>query len=105
MYAWGESKGINAVRCAQGKFSTPEGGPPSVELTMVYMNSKTGSTFGSCVISEEFLSLDALEALNEFLRLAARDYGQVAAGQREVKEEEALELGAQRPGLRMPLGG
>lgn len=105
MYTWGENKGINAVRCAQGKFSTPDGGPPAVELTMVYMNAQTGGTFGSCSVNEDFLSTDAVEALVEFLRLAARDYGQVAAGQREVKEDEITELGTQGPGLRMPLGG
>ena len=45
------------------------------EVTMVYANSKTGSTYGSCPIKNNFFSPETIESLRRFLQLAEEDYG------------------------------
>ena len=106
MFAWGKDDGINAVRCMEGSFTVDETLGVHAELTMVYTNAKTGASFGSCKASEDLFSESTMRALQEFMNLAERDYGLVAAGKRTVEDSYSAKPGAPTsPSLHMPLGG
>lgn len=48
---------------------------PTVEILMVYLNSTTKTTFGSCPFTT--FSPKTVEALLEFLKCAEKDFGDV----------------------------
>lgn len=64
---------LDAVRCFEGRFSWH----PMVktaELTMVYTNSKSGETYGSCLMRESLMRQETRDALEKFLSLAEEDF-------------------------------
>jgi hypothetical protein len=73
----GDNTVIDSVVAVEGKFKyRPDmDSVPSVEVTMVYANSATKTTYGTCPIST--FSPRTLEALLEFLRCAEQDFGEV----------------------------
>jgi len=48
---------------------------PTIEVLVAYMNSKTGTTYGTCPVS--VFSPRTLEAFIEFLRCAEQDFGDI----------------------------
>jgi hypothetical protein len=59
----------------------PTGEAPEVQLTMVYVDSGSGTTFGTCPVQTHLLSPRTLELLNEFLRGAEQDFGERVFGE------------------------
>jgi hypothetical protein len=98
------SLGINSVSCVKGEFSKPAlhgQGEPMVTLTMVYCNSETFQTFGTCPASNAVFSQQTMDALREFLQLAENDFAKVVAG-KNVPEDAAPASTGRALG---PLGG
>jgi len=79
MYVRGETKPpvFDAIIAVEGKFTyRPDlDVAPAVELLMVYLNSSTKTTYGSCPFKH--FSPRTLEALLEFLKCAETDFGDV----------------------------
>ena len=99
--------GIDSVACMEGQFKWP---PDSlhreVNLILVYLNSKTGNTYGSAKVDMGILSQDTLESLEVFMRLAERDFGRIASGQETVEDRYGENPAAVTTGLKIPtLGG
>lgn len=108
MYAWKteSNNGIDSVVCMEGSFKwPPDDMGRSMNLTMVYQNSKTGLTFGTCKAELPIMSEDTIQAFVSFIQCAERDFGKVASGQVEVRDD----YGEDHPvtvGLKMPtIGG
>lgn len=59
----------------------PTGETPDVQLTMVYVNRATGTTFGTCPAQTHLLSQPTIDLLNAFLDSAERDFGQLVFGE------------------------
>lgn len=64
---------IDAVRCLQGEFAWYPM-QEKADLVMVYINAKTGKTFGSCPMRETLMSKATKEAMEKFLNLAEEDF-------------------------------
>lgn len=66
---------FDAVMAVEGQFKyRPDlDAAPTVEVTMVYLNSETMETFGPCPVKK--FSPRTMEALMEFLRCAEHDFG------------------------------
>jgi hypothetical protein len=79
MYVRGEAKPpvFDAIVGVEGKFKyRPDlDVAPTVEVLMVYLNTATKTTYGSCPFDK--FSPRTLEALMEFMRCAERDFGDV----------------------------
>jgi hypothetical protein len=68
---------FDAVVAVEGKFTfRPDlDVAPTVEVTMVYLNSSTKTTYGSCPF--KCFTPRTLEALRHFLECAEQDFGEV----------------------------
>lgn len=79
MYVRSETKpsSIDAVVAIEGKFKyRPDlDAVPAAEVTMVYLNSQTKTTYGTCPFTT--FSPKTIEALLEFLKCAEQDFGEV----------------------------
>lgn len=67
---------FDAVMAAEGKFVYRQDldAVPTVEVTMVYLNSETKETYGPCPVHK--FSPRTMEALREFIRCAEQDFGE-----------------------------
>jgi hypothetical protein len=74
------SVAFDAVAGLEGRFAfRPDlDTVPTVEVSMVLLNSTTKTTYGSCPV--RVFSPRTLEALLEFLRCAEQDFGDVVFG-------------------------
>jgi hypothetical protein len=79
MYVRGEARPpvFDAIVGVEGKFKyRPDlDVAPSAEVLMVYLNSSTKLTYGSCPFTQ--FSPRTVEALLEFLKCAEKDFGDV----------------------------
>ena len=113
-----DQSAIDSVLCREMKM-TGNAEVPSLEMTMVYLNSKTGITYGSCPLIHSpkegkvgLLSPTTLEKLRAFIEAAEEDFGRLIFGSGMIREigEETLEqeqegqAGTNRP-PRIGLGG
>jgi len=67
---------IDSIEAVEGSFEYRPGmrSVPLVEVTMMYANSATKVTYGTCPVNS--FSLKTLEALLEFIRCAEQDFGE-----------------------------
>lgn len=79
MYVRSETKpgAFDAVLALEGKFKfRPDlDVVPAIEVTMVYLNSVTKTTYGTCPFTT--FSPKTIEAMFEFLKCAEQDFGDV----------------------------
>lgn len=79
MYVRSETKSgvFNAIAAIEGKFKfRPDlDVVPAIEVIMVYLNSETKTTYGTCPFTT--FSPKTMEALLEFLKCAEQDFGEV----------------------------
>jgi hypothetical protein len=69
------------------------------ELTMVYVNSTTGRTFGTCTMRETLMSKATKDALEKFLELAEEDFaGTLAHGAAPSPDAVREEVDAESSG-------
>jgi len=68
---------FDGVMLLEGKFTFYQhvGQSPSIEAKMAYVNSGTGTTYGSCEFSAP--SPRTLEAFREFVKCLEEDFGQI----------------------------
>jgi len=73
---------FDAVIAMDGKFPfRPDvDAEPNVEVTMVYFDSESGHTFGSCPVGPRLLSKETMEAFRHFLSQAEKDFGSLVFG-------------------------
>lgn len=73
---------FDAVMAVEGKFSfRPQlDKEPNIEVLMVYFDTKTSSTWGTCPVKSSLFSPKTLEALRAFLESAEEDFGQAVFG-------------------------
>ena len=73
---------FDAVMAVEGKFIfRPQlDKEPNIEMLMVYFDTKTGNTWGTCPVKATMFSPKTLEALRAFLESAEEDFGQVVFG-------------------------
>jgi hypothetical protein len=58
---------------------------------MVYSNSETDVTFGTCPVQESILSVDSRELLRKFLESAERDFGRLLFGGESFQKPSKVE--------------
>ena len=69
---------IDGVAAAEGMFKVHLPGEEiEVEVEMVYFNSKTGSTYGTCPVKSNLLSKETMESFRVFLRNVEMDFSGV----------------------------
>jgi len=71
---------INSVEVAEGTFECFGMKNPKLSVKMVYKNSKTGTTYGGCDMSERLMSEATQSLFKQFLESAENDFGQIALG-------------------------
>ena len=72
----------------------PTGEAPDVQLTMVYVQKETGTTFGTCPVQAHLLSPRTIQLAKELMASAEQDFGELVFGEGAVSE-----LGGQPSGL------
>jgi hypothetical protein len=83
MYKQGDGKVVfDAVMVVEGSFHFHPAldKQPNIDLLMVYVNSETGTTYGSSPARPNVFSPKTLEAFRAFLESAEEDWGQVVFG-------------------------
>jgi len=77
MYTKDTKDALDSISVAEGSFVwRPWTGQPEPEISLkaVYLNKKTGSTFGSCSVTNTLLSPETVSALVKFVKLAEGDF-------------------------------
>jgi hypothetical protein len=78
----GNSSEFDSVIAMEGTLSRPTAdGDMAVDLHMMYLNSKTGHSYGKCTVTKDLLSKETIEAFHRFLELAENDFGNIAFGE------------------------
>ena len=70
---------IDSVQAVEGKFKwRPDmDKDPILEITMVYLNRETKTTFGTCPVDSSLFSPKTMEAFKAFLESAETDFGTI----------------------------
>ena len=69
---------FDGVSAVEGFFKvTPAGKATEVNLTMAYVNGNSQTTYGTCTVRLQMLSVDSLDALRKFLDSVEEDFGRV----------------------------
>jgi hypothetical protein len=85
----GSSSEFDSVVALEGTLKRPDvNGEMLVDLVVMYINHKTGISYGSCKVTSSLLSKKTKKALEEFLSSAEEDYGQIAFGEGTVTSSE-----------------
>jgi len=72
---------IDSVVCVSGEFTLsgdPTNPDVAMEVTMAYFDSETGLTLGSCVVPQDSMSAETMQAFKTFLDMAENDFGDLA---------------------------
>lgn len=69
---------IDTVHCVSVSVKNPHTGEaPTIQANLVYMNKKSGTTFGTCPIQNTLLSKESLNLLTKFMESVEIDFGNI----------------------------
>ncbi len=100
---------IDGVVAVKGSFHFHPGveKDPNVELELMYVNSKTQQSFGTCPMKAGMFSLKTMEKFRDFLEHAEEDFGNIVFEGGQLSPFGPVSLGGTDSGEGLPkkLGG
>ena len=85
----GSSSEFDSVIAVEGTLKRPDvNGEMLVDLVVMYINHKTGSSYGSCKVTGSLLSKKTKKLFEDFISSAEEDFGQIAFGEGIVTTPE-----------------
>lgn len=78
----GSSSGFDSVILMEGTIRRPDAsGEVLVDAVMMYVNQKTGISYGSCKVTKNLLSKETLVVFDKFIESIEEDFGRIAFGE------------------------
>jgi hypothetical protein len=85
----GSTSEFDSVIAVEGTLKRPDvNGEMLVDLVMMYLNQKTGISYGSCKVTKGLFSKETQELLDKFLLSAEEDFGNIAFGEGVITTQE-----------------
>ena len=78
----GSSSEFDSVIVTEGTLARPDvNGEMVADLTMMYVSSKTGVSYGYCKVTKSLFSQNTRELFEKFLTSVEEDFGRIAFGE------------------------
>ena len=78
----GSSSAFDSVVAVEGTLKRSDvNGEMSVDLKIMYLDHKSGITYGTCKVSKNLFGKETREHLENFLASAEKDFGSIAFGE------------------------